>query len=110
MAPRNAPSPQRAAMQRISEVLARGAGPDRMEREVEAIVVRLREQGDGDQVVEWLEELAEGFGANAEAAMEALDEIDAGQKAERRHAERAAQAMATCRDAFSRHARLPAAA
>jgi len=107
MAAKSRPSPPRAAMQRIQEILARGAGPDRMARVVDDIVTKFREEGDADQAREWMEELAEGFGENAEAAMEAIDDIDAGQKAERAHAERAARSMMACRDAFARHAAAP---
>ena len=101
-------SPVQLAFKRILEILARGAGPDRMGREADAIVVQLREQGDAEQVQTWLEELRDGFAENAEAAFEAIDEIESTQKAERRHAENAANAMVACRDAFGRHLRAPA--
>jgi len=104
MPSKTAPSPTRAAMQRITEILARGAGPDRMGRVVDDIVARLHDEGDPEEVQAWLEELRDGFADSAEAAIEAVDEIDAGQKAERRHAENAARAMEACRDAFGRHA------
>jgi hypothetical protein len=107
MAQKRTPSPQRAAMQRIVEVLARGAGPERMEREVDAIVVQLRAAGDSEEVQVWLEELRDGFAENAESAAEAVDEIESTEKAARRNAERAAAAMGACRDAFARHLRMP---
>ncbi|MBP0446729.1 hypothetical protein J8J14_18295 [Roseomonas sp. SSH11] len=110
MAQKQSSSPQRAAMQRISELLGRGAGPDRMDREVDAIVSRLRAEGEAEQVQEWLETLRDGFAENAEAALEAVDEIESTEKAARRHAENAARAIAACRDAFSRHLRAPVAA
>ena len=103
MAQKRSPSPQRLAMQRITEILGRGAGPDRAAREVEAIVERLRASGDPEEVRAWLEELRDGFAESAEAALEAVDEIESSEKAARRHAETAAQAMAACRDAFARH-------
>ncbi|SHI47689.1 hypothetical protein SAMN02745194_00487 [Roseomonas rosea] len=110
MAQKRPPSPQRAAMQRIVEILARGAGPERMDREVDAIVARLRESGDAEEVQAWLEELRDGFAENAESAAEAVDEIESTEKAAQRNAERAAAAMGACRDAFARHLRAPVAA
>ena len=97
-----APSPTKAAFTRLQEILGRGAGPDRMPREVEAIVIRLREQGDADQVQEWLEELRDGFAENVGPAYEAIEEIESSQKAARLHAEKAARAMEAARDAFGR--------
>ncbi|HEY8611851.1 MAG TPA: hypothetical protein VIL69_11240 [Roseomonas sp.] len=102
-APKRGPSPPRAAMNRLSAVMQRGATPDRMAREVDAVVAQLREAGDAEEVRAWLEELRDGFAESAETAAEAVDEVDASEKAARRHAENAAQAMAATRDAFARH-------
>jgi len=102
-APKRAPSPTRAAFARLSAVMQRGATPDRAVREVDAVVGDLREAGDSDELRDWLEELYEGFSQSAEAAAEAVDEVDSGEKAARRHAELAAQSMAAIRDAFRRH-------
>ena len=109
-APRRAVSPQRAAITRLSEVMARGASPDRMVREVDVVVAPLREAGDAEQVQTWLEELRDGFAENAAAALEAIDEVESNEKAQRRHAENAANAMAATRDAFARHLGAPATA
>lgn len=102
------PSPRNAALSRLAEVMARGAGPERMEREVDAVVDRLREAGDDEMLRGWLEELRDGFAENAEAAIEAIDEIEPTEKAARRQAENAARAMAATRDAFARHLAAPA--
>ena len=102
-APRRAPSPTRAAFTRLSTVLQRGASPDRMTREVDAVVDDLREGAEAEDLRNWLEELRDGFGEAAEAAAEAVDEVDSSEKAARRHAENAAQAMVAIRDAFARH-------
>ena len=107
MAPKRAPSPQRAAMARLTETMARGATPDRMVRQVDVVVETLRAQGDAEEVQVWLEELRDGFAETAEAAFEAIDEIESTEKAARRHAENAAHAMVACRDAFARHLRVP---
>ncbi|WP_424137317.1 hypothetical protein [Roseomonas chloroacetimidivorans] len=102
-APKRAPSPERAAMNRLAAVMQRGATPDRMAREVDAVVAQLREAADLDQVQTWLEELRDGFAESADAAAEAVDEVEVTEKAARRHAENAALAMAATRDAFARH-------
>ncbi len=110
MAQKRPPSPQRQAMTRLTEAMARGATPDRMVRQVEAVVATLREQGDPEQVQQWLEEMRDGFAESAEAALEAVDEVESTEKAARRAAENAARAMAACRDAFARHLAAPVAA
>jgi lipoate-protein ligase A len=97
-------------MTRLMETMARGATPDRMVRQVEAVVTTLRDQGDPEQVQEWLEEMRDGFAESAEAAVEAIDEVESTEKAARRHAENAARAMAAVRDAFSQYLVAPAAA
>jgi hypothetical protein len=102
-AQKRSPSPPRAAMTRLIEAMARGATPDRMVRQVHAVVDTLREQGDPEEVRGWLEELRDGFAENTEAAIEAIDEVESTEKAARRHAENAAQAMAATRDAFAQH-------
>ncbi|MFH5924083.1 hypothetical protein [Roseomonas xinghualingensis] len=107
MAQKRPPSPQRAAMNRLMEAMARGATPDRMVRQVDAVVATLREQGDAEQVQEWLEEMRDGFAESAEAAAEAIDEVESTEKAARRAAENAARAMAAVRDAFTRHLGAP---
>lgn len=109
-AQRRAPSPPRVAFNRLGAVMQRGASPDRMAREVDAVVAQLRDAGDAEEVQAWLEELRDGFAESAEAAAEAVDEVDSQEKAARRHAENAAQAMAATRDAFARHLAEPAAA
>jgi hypothetical protein len=90
-------------MARLMETMARGAAPDRMMRLVDAVVTTLREQGDPEQVQDWLEEMRDGFAESAEAAVEAINEVESTEKAARCHAENAARAMAAVRDAFSRH-------
>jgi hypothetical protein len=102
-APKRAPSPQRVALNRLSAVMQRGAAPDRMAREVDAVVAQLRDTADAEQVQAWLEEMRDGFAESADAAAEAIDEVEVTEKAARRHAENAALAMAATRDAFSRH-------
>ncbi|MFH5924524.1 hypothetical protein [Roseomonas xinghualingensis] len=102
-APRRTPSPQRVALDRLAAVMQRGATPDRMAREVDTVVARLRDAADAEQVQIWLEEMRDGFAESAEAAAEAVDEVEATEKAARRHAENAALAMAATRDAFARH-------
>jgi hypothetical protein len=109
-APKRAPSPLRAAFTRLGAVMQRGATPDRMAREVDAVVAQLREAGEAEEVQAWLEELRDGFAESAEAAIEAIDEVESTEKAARRHAENAAQAMAATRDAFARHLSQPLAA
>jgi hypothetical protein len=92
------------------ETMTRGATPDRIVRQVEVVVATLREQGDPEQVQIWLEEMRDGFAESAEAAFEAIDEVEATEKAARRNAENAARCMAACRDAFARHLAAPVAA
>jgi DNA repair ATPase RecN len=94
-------------MTRLIETMARGATPDRMARQVDAVVETLREQGDPEEVQAWLEEMRDGFAESAEAAVEAIDEVESTEKAARRHAENAARAMAATRDAFARHLGAP---
>ena len=74
-----------------------------MVREVDGVVDSLRAAGDEEEVRAWLEELREGFAESAETAAEAVDEVESTEKAARRHAENAAQAMAAIRDAFAGH-------
>ena len=102
-APKRAPAPTRAAFNRLSATLQRGASPERMTREVESVVDDLRAAGDEEELRAWLEELHEGFQESTEAAIEAIDEVEPTEKAARRHAENAANAMAAIRDAFGRH-------
>jgi hypothetical protein len=85
------------------EAMARGATPDRMVRQVDAVVMTLRDQGDAEQVQVWLEEMRDGFADSAEAAAEAIDEVESTEKAARRAAENAARAMVAVRDAFAQH-------
>lgn len=102
-APKRAPAPTRAAFNRLSAVLQRGASPERMMREAEAVVDDLRAAGDEEEQRVWLEELFEGFQESTEAAIEAIDEVEPTEKAARRHAENAANSMAAIRDTFGRH-------
>ena len=79
-APKRAPAPTRTAFNRLSQVLQRGASPERMVREVESVVDDLRTAGDEEELRTWLEELHEGFKESTEAAIEAmLDGVNGGE-------------------------------
>ena len=104
------PSVQQKVAQRITRLMQKAPSPGRMTIEVENIVAELRQQGDEEEVRGWLEEMRDGFAEAAEQAAEAIDEVEATKKAERRAAENAAACMAAIRDAFGRALAEPALA
>ena len=105
--PLMAQKPQRASVQsevmtRITRLMQKEPSPHRAVLEVETIVANLRQQGDAEQVQGWLEEMRDGFAEATEAAAEAVDEVEAGQKAERRKAENAVVCLREISRAFGR--------
>lgn len=83
------PSVQQEVMTRITRLMQKEPSPARAVMEVETIVAGMRREGDAEQVQGWLEEMRDGFAEAAEQAAEAVDEVEAGQKAEKRKAENA---------------------
>ncbi|WP_426954768.1 WYL domain-containing protein [Muricoccus radiodurans] len=100
--PARAPTPDRAAMARLGAVLQRGATPDRMTREVQAVVDELRAAGgeDADAVRTWLETLRDGFAEGAESAAEQADDVDRSDAAAVRQSRNALAALEATRDAL----------
>ncbi|MCR0981772.1 hypothetical protein [Roseomonas populi] len=96
------PSVQQEVATRITRLMQKEPTPARCVMEVETIVSNLRRDGDAEQVSTWLEELRDGFAEASEQAAEAVDEVEATQKAERRKAENAVVCLRAISQAFGR--------
>ncbi|WP_376095888.1 hypothetical protein ACE7GA_03870 [Roseomonas sp. CCTCC AB2023176] len=94
------PSPEKAAIKRLGETLQRGATADRMTREVQGVVDGLREAGDEETVKEWLEAMRETFAEGAEAAAEAVSDVDTSDAAGAKRARQSLAAFEATRDAL----------
>ncbi|MBP0496503.1 hypothetical protein [Roseomonas indoligenes] len=106
------PSVQQEVATRITRLMQKEPSPARCVLEVENIVAGLRRDSDADpeQVLTWLEELRDGFAEATEQAAEAVDEVESGQKAERRKAENAVVCLRQISAAFGRALEEPALA
>ncbi|MCR0980594.1 hypothetical protein [Roseomonas populi] len=96
------PSVQQEVATRITRLMQKEPTPARCVLEVEIIVSSLRREGDPEQVQTWLEELRDGFAEASEQAAEAVDEVESGQRAERRKAENAVVCLREISQAFGR--------
>lgn len=94
------PSPEKAAIKRLGETLQRGATPDRMAREVHGVVDGLRAAGEAETVREWLEAMRDTFAEGAEAAAEAVDDVDSSDAAGVKRARQSLAAFEATRDAL----------
>ena len=94
------PSVQQEVVTRITRLMQKEPSPARAVLEVETIVANLRREGDPEQVQVWLEELRDGFAEATEQAAEAVDEVEATAKAERRKAENAVTCLRAISQAF----------
>ncbi|MBP0493763.1 hypothetical protein [Roseomonas indoligenes] len=102
-----AQSPARSSLQqevatRITRLMQKEPTPARCVLEVENIVAGMRRDGDAEQVQTWLEDLRDGFAEATEQAAEAVDEVEATAKAERRKAENAVVCLREISAAFGR--------
>ena len=94
------PSVQSEVMTPITRLMQKEPTPHLCVLEVETNVANLRQQGDAEQVQGWLEEMRDGFAEATEAAAEAVDEVEASQKAEKRKAENAVHCLRAISQAF----------
>ncbi|WP_338661807.1 hypothetical protein VQH23_16420 [Pararoseomonas sp. SCSIO 73927] len=104
------PSVQQEVATRITRLMQKEPSPQRCVLEVENIVAGLRRDEDPEQVQTWLEELRDGFAEATEQATEAVDEVESGQKAEKRKAENAVVCLREISAAFGRALEEPVAA
>lgn len=102
--PTGAERPIEAALTRLLTLAGRGAPPDRMAREVEAIVAdwRLGAGEEPGELREQVEELREQLAAGVAAAEEQAAEIDLGEPGAARQAGRLLASLAAMRDAAQR--------
>jgi hypothetical protein len=95
------------ALTRISDVVARGGSPDRVAREVQAIVAAWRADAELDQseVNEHLAECRDSLAEGVEAAREQMDDGDSSDKAAAAQGARSLAALEAAHRAMSEASR-----
>jgi hypothetical protein len=94
----SAPSPSGQALVRISELVARGAAPDRVGREAERIAKEWAAEGEEGR--ERCLEVAEQLGEGLTAAEESAADIDRSEASAVKAGEATVRALRLARDAF----------